>query len=113
MAALGVSQKKQNMKELRDQLWDFVYGLLDEAEAVELRQRICSDRTVAREYARVKLQSELVAQAARATAAEKDLASLPREALAMPAHLARRMSVARLTAITASLALSIGMLIYA
>src|SRR5689334_12127132 len=101
------------MKELRDQLWDYTYGLLDEAEAADLRQRICSDRAVAREYARVKLQSELVAQAARATAEEKSLASMPRDALAMPAHANRPVSAARFVTVAASLALSIGMLAYA
>jgi hypothetical protein len=49
-------------------LWELAYGLLDEDEAAELRERITSDRAVAREYARVKLQIELVASAARASA---------------------------------------------
>lgn len=47
------------------QLWEFIYGLLPAEEAEALRRRIASDPDVARAYARVKLQSEIVAAAAR------------------------------------------------
>jgi hypothetical protein len=97
------------MNELRDQLWDFVYGLLEEAEAANLRQRITSDRQVAREYARVKLQSELLAQAARANQAERELPQLPDR----PAKTGRRLSRARLIVFSGSLALSLGLLLFA
>lgn len=56
--------------ELDQQLWEFVYDLLPEQDYESLRDRIRSDPAVARAYARVKLQSELVAQAARAESAE-------------------------------------------
>ena len=98
------------MKELRDQLWDLVYGLLDEADAVSLRERITSDRDVAREYARVKLQSELVAQAAKASDAESEMPSLPERPLL--ARAASR-SPAQYIALAGSLALSVGLLLFA
>ena len=46
-------------------LWDFVYGLLDEIDATELRRRISSDPDVARMYIETKMQVALVAEAAR------------------------------------------------
>ncbi len=53
-------------QEDREQLlWEFVYGLLPERDAAELRKLITSDPEVAREYVRVKQRSELVADAAR------------------------------------------------
>jgi len=51
--------------ELHQQLIEFVYGLLDEGEANTLCERITSDPQVARAYATVKLQCDLVARAAR------------------------------------------------
>jgi len=53
------------MTDLHQQLWELVYGLLSEDEARALSERITSDPYVARAYAKVKLQSELVADAAR------------------------------------------------
>jgi hypothetical protein len=53
--------------ELDQQLWEFVYDLLPEQDAASLRQRITSEPDVARAYVRVKLRSELVADAARVT----------------------------------------------
>lgn len=98
------------MKELRDQLWDYVYGLLDEADAARLRAQITSDRQIAREYARVKLQSELVGLAACANQAERDMTTL----VERPGKLADRdRSPARWAAYVSSLALSLGLLIYA
>lgn len=98
------------MKELRDQLWDYVYGLLEEADAARLRARITSDRQTAREYARVKLQSELVGEAARANQAERDLPSLAER----PGKAAARdRSAARWAVFVGSLALSLGLLLYA
>lgn len=97
------------MNELRDQLWDFVYGLLDEADAARLRQRITSDRQVAREYARVKLQSELLAQAAKANPDERELPELQDR----PTKTERRLSGATLGVFSGSLALSLGLLVLA
>ena len=51
--------------QLTTQLWDLVYGLLDESDATELQERITSEPEVAREYARVQLQAELVGRAAK------------------------------------------------
>ncbi|MCY2993635.1 MAG: hypothetical protein NTY19_38015 [Planctomycetota bacterium] len=51
--------------ELEQQLWELVYELLPEQEAAALRQRISSDPEVARAYAEVKLQTEILAQAAK------------------------------------------------
>lgn len=53
------------MSELHQQLWEFAYDLLPEEEAGKLRERICSDPEVARAYATVKLQTELVECASR------------------------------------------------
>ncbi|MCO6458097.1 MAG: hypothetical protein J5I93_22565 [Pirellulaceae bacterium] len=47
------------------QLWEYVYDLLPDTEAQELVRRIGSDPDLARAYAEVKLQSELLAEAAR------------------------------------------------
>ncbi len=52
-------------EQLEQQIWEFVYGLLPEDEAEAVRERITSDPDVARLYAEVKLQSELVAEATR------------------------------------------------
>ena len=52
-------------QDLEQQLWELVYELLPEEDAVALRRRITSEPDVARAYAEVKLQSEWVAQATR------------------------------------------------
>lgn len=52
-------------EELRQQLMEFVYGLLDEDEANALCERITSDPEVARAYSKTKLQCDLVGRAAR------------------------------------------------
>ncbi|MEO8497966.1 MAG: hypothetical protein ABI614_23105, partial [Planctomycetota bacterium] len=52
-------------EDLQQHLIEFVYGLLDEDEANALCERITSDPQVARAYATVKLQCDLVARAAR------------------------------------------------
>jgi len=54
--------------DLQQQLMEFVYGLLEEDEANELCERITSDPVVARAYAKVKLQCDLVGRAARVDA---------------------------------------------
>src|SRR5687768_11602411 len=51
--------------ELRQQLWELSYGLLDDEAAAGLRARIKSDPALARLYAEVRLQTDLVASAAR------------------------------------------------
>ncbi len=53
------------MPELEQQLWELVYELLPEQEAAAIRQRISSEPDVARAYAEVKLQTEILAQAAK------------------------------------------------
>src|SRR3954447_15539430 len=53
------------MNELRESIWDLVYGLLSEEESQALIARIKSEPDVARMYAEVRLEADLVAQAAR------------------------------------------------
>lgn len=50
---------------LREQLWDYGYGLLSAEEAARLELRIRSEPKVARLYAEVRLELELVGMAAR------------------------------------------------
>src|SRR6478735_11442643 len=49
---------------IRELMWDYVYGLLSPEENQAMVARIKSDPQVARLYAEVRLQGELVAQAA-------------------------------------------------
>ena len=58
--------------ELRQKLWELVYGLLDEEETQRLNATVSTDGDVARAYAEMKLQSEMLADAAK-----KDSAALP------------------------------------
>jgi hypothetical protein len=51
-------------QQIREQMWDYVYGLLTEEESQEMVARIKSDPKIARLYAEVRLKGELVAQAA-------------------------------------------------
>ncbi|HEY2414339.1 MAG TPA: hypothetical protein VGI40_18990 [Pirellulaceae bacterium] len=51
-------------QQIREQMWDYVYGLLSEEECQEMVARIKSDPQLARLYAEVRLKGELVAQAA-------------------------------------------------
>src|SRR3954469_1354119 len=51
-------------QQIRERMWDYVYGLLSEEESQEMVARIKSDPQVARLYAEVRLKGELVAQAA-------------------------------------------------
>src|ERR1051325_781583 len=51
-------------QQIREHMWDYVYGLLSEEESREMVARIKSDPQVARLYAEVRLKGELVAQAA-------------------------------------------------
>jgi len=51
--------------ELKQQLWDMAYGLLDPEAEAALRTQIKSDPAIARLYAEVRLQADLVASAAR------------------------------------------------
>src|SRR5262249_3521101 len=53
-----------NSQPTREQMWDYVYGLLSEEESREMVARIKSDPQLARLYAEVRLQGELVAHAA-------------------------------------------------
>src|SRR4051794_34620843 len=53
--------------DLRQSIWDLVYGLLSADEAQEVIARIKSDPAAARMYAEVRLEADLVAQAARVT----------------------------------------------
>jgi hypothetical protein len=101
--------------ELRAKLWDYVYGLLDEAEAESLRAQISSDRNVAREYARVKLKSELVARAARASCQAGELPNLAGDAakvsLAHGLRSRRNAQVGRWITTGATSLLAIGLLL--
>jgi alpha-2-macroglobulin-like protein len=51
--------------QLEQSMWEFVYGLLPDDEALAIREQIVADPDVARLYAEVKLRSNLVAEAAR------------------------------------------------
>ena len=51
-------------QQIRERMWDYVYGLLSEEESQEMVARIKSDPQIARLYAEVRLKGELVAQAA-------------------------------------------------
>src|SRR5438045_3525209 len=53
------------MSELRESMWDLVYGLLSEEESQVLIARIKSEPDAARLYAEVRLEADLVTQAAR------------------------------------------------
>jgi hypothetical protein len=51
-------------QQIREHIWDYVYGLLSEEESQEMVARIKSDPQIARLYAEVRLKGELVAEAA-------------------------------------------------
>ena len=51
--------------QLQQQLWDYVYGLLSDPETADLERRIGSEPVVARAYAEVRLEVELLGEAAR------------------------------------------------
>ena len=51
--------------QLREQMWDLVYGLTTPEETAALHARIKSDRAAARTYAEVRLEADLVAAAAK------------------------------------------------
>ncbi len=50
-------------EDLEQQIWEFIYGLLPENEADEVNRQITSDPDVARLYAEIRLQADLVAEA--------------------------------------------------
>src|SRR5262245_685130 len=52
-------------QQLRESMWDLVYGLLSEDESQALITRIKSDPQAARLYAEVRLQAELIGQASQ------------------------------------------------
>ena len=52
-------------QQLREAIWDLVYGLLSDDESQALVARIKSDPQAARMYSEVRLQADLVGQAAR------------------------------------------------
>jgi hypothetical protein len=58
------NDKMTDGQQIRERMWDYVYGLLSEEESQEMVARIKSDPQVARLYAEVRLKGELVAQAA-------------------------------------------------
>src|SRR5215471_17489544 len=52
-------------QQLREQMWDLVYGLLSPEESAALITHIKSDPQAARLYAEVRLQADLVGAASR------------------------------------------------
>ena len=52
-------------EKLREQMWDLVYGLTSADETAALHARIKSDRATARMYAEVRLEADLIAEAAK------------------------------------------------
>lgn len=61
---MNVKSNSDN-SQLREQMWDLVYGLLEQDESRELIARIKSDPQAARLYAEVRLQADLVGYAAQ------------------------------------------------
>lgn len=59
------SAKNEPHDELRQQLWELSYGLLEDDASAALRAQIKSDPAIARLYSEVRLQAELVGRAAR------------------------------------------------
>lgn len=59
------NSKNEPHDELRQQLWELSYGLLEDDAAAALRMQIKSDPAIARLYAEVRLQADLVSRAAR------------------------------------------------
>lgn len=70
---------------LREAMWDLVYGLVDPQDEQRLVERIKSEPEVARLYAEVRLESELVGQAAKVTDTSLVLAP-PAASSAAPRH---------------------------
>jgi hypothetical protein len=102
--------------ELRAKLRELVNGSLDEAEAEALRTRITSDRAVACQYARIKLQSELAAQGAPAaglTAWSDWPGGKLAGTAAHPAPLERSRRIGRTVVTGISLAWALGLLLAA
>jgi hypothetical protein len=54
--------------DLHNALWEYVYGLLEPAEAAALEERITSDQDVARAYCEVRQQADRIAAATRVNA---------------------------------------------
>jgi len=52
-------------EDVEQQIWEFVYGLLSQDEADELNRHITTDPDAARLYAEVKLQADILAEAAQ------------------------------------------------
>ena len=57
--------RDERREELRQQLWELAYGLLEADAEAALRTQIKSDPAVARLYSEVRLQADLVGRAAR------------------------------------------------
>src|SRR6478609_9458736 len=73
-------------QQLRELMWDLVYGLLSNEESKALIARIKSDPQAARLYAEVRLQADLVGQAARV---DDSSIVLKREGAEQPAAVSR------------------------
>lgn len=69
---------------LHEELWELVYGLVDDRRAAELIEQIRSDPTVARRYAEVRLQADLLRDAAKLQMPQVTLAPPADEAEAPP-----------------------------
>lgn len=52
-------------EDLEQQIWEFIYGLLPENEADDLNRQITSDPDTARLYAEIRLQADVLAEAAQ------------------------------------------------
>ncbi len=85
---------------LREQMWELVYGLTSPEETALLHRQIKSDPAVARLYAQVRLQADLVASAALVEDVDVPL-SVPDECRkvqpiqASPATFSRKQSISR------------------
>jgi hypothetical protein len=99
------------MSDSHAKLWDLVYGLLEEAEAEDLRRQIAGDRELAKQYARIKLRAELIASAAKAPQLAEAW-SPQTTSVALKPQPAFRLSAARRAAWGLSAALSLGLLLY-
>ncbi len=80
------------MSELRESMWDLVYGLLSDEERQALVARIKSEPDAARLYAEVRLEADLVAQAARV---EDSSVTLKADPDAVGNQVAKKVALAR------------------
>ncbi|QDU27770.1 hypothetical protein ETAA8_28610 [Anatilimnocola aggregata] len=93
--AAGMSGKMNTNEELRQQLWEMAYGLLDPEAEAALHTQIKSDPAIARLYAEVRLQTDLVSNAARVEDSSLNISIGPAADVATQDHRVRSKSPSR------------------